>query len=103
MIRLAFSNRDSQEIERRHNVPPFREVIRGSGEIYKSFVPPKAKKVSTLRGPAQLADLQKTLCAPALYPYTSTPPPHTVNPDRFDVYSVLEAETGATLNFHSHF
>ena len=32
MIRLAISIRDSQEIERRH-VPPFPEVIRGSGEV----------------------------------------------------------------------
>ena len=52
MIRLAFYIRDSQEIDRRH-VPPISEAIRGSGGIEYSYVSTKAKKVSTLRGPAQ--------------------------------------------------
>ena len=35
----------------------------------KSHVSAKAKKVSTLRGPAQLADLQGTFCVFPQYPY----------------------------------
>ena len=67
MIRLAFHIRDSQEIDRRH-VPRISEAIRGSGGIESSYVSTKAKKVSTLRGPAQLADLPGTLCVSAQYP-----------------------------------
>ena len=63
MIRLALYIRDSQEINRRH-VPPISEAIRGSGGIEQSYVSAEANKASTLRGPAQLADLQGTLCVP---------------------------------------
>ena len=68
MIRLAFCIRDSQDIDRRH-VPPISEAIRGSCGIEYSYVSAKAKELRTLRGPAQLADLQETLCVPAQYPY----------------------------------
>ena len=68
MIRLEFYVRDSQEIDRRH-VPQISEAIRGSGGIEQSYVSTKAKNVSTLREPAQLADQQGTLCVSALYPY----------------------------------
>ena len=63
MIRLAFYIRESQVIDRRH-VPPISEAIRGSGGIEQSYVSTKAKKVSTLRGPAQLANLQGAPCVP---------------------------------------
>ena len=63
MIRLAFYIWESYEIDRRH-VPPISEAIRGSGGIEYSYVSTKAKKVSTLRGPAQLADLQEALWVP---------------------------------------
>ena len=63
MIRLAFCIRESQEIDQRH-VPPISEAIRGFGGIELSYVSTKEKKVSTLRGPAQLADLQGALCVP---------------------------------------
>ena len=63
MIRLALYIRDSQEIDRKH-VPPISEAIRGSGGIEQSYVSAKANKASTLREPAQLADLQGTLCVP---------------------------------------
>ena len=45
-------------------MPPISEALRGSGGIELSYVSAKAKKVSTLRGPAQLADLQGALCVP---------------------------------------
>ena len=51
------------EVDRRH-VPPISEAIRGSGGIEQSYVSTKEKKVSTLRGPAQLADLQGALSVP---------------------------------------
>ena len=64
MIRLAFYFRDSQEIDRRSQKP--------SGALVESSkaTNTKTEKVSTLRGPAQLADLQRVLCVSALYPYT---------------------------------
>ena len=65
MIKLALYIRESQEIDRRH-VPPISEAIRGSGGIEYSYVSTKEKKVSTLRGPAQLADLQGALCVPCI-------------------------------------
>ena len=43
-------------------MPPISEAIRGSGRIEHSYVSTKAKKASTLRGPAQLADLQGAIC-----------------------------------------
>ena len=56
MKRLAFYIRDSQEIDRRHE-PPIPEAIRGSRRL---------RKLSTLRGPAKLADLQQgALCVSA--------------------------------------
>ena len=45
-------------------MPPISEVIRGSGGIEYCYVSTKEKKVSTLRGLAQLADLQGALCVP---------------------------------------
>ena len=63
MVGLAFYIRDSQEIDRRH-VPPISEAIRGSGES-NTATTTTAQKVSTLRGTAQLADLQGALCVPA--------------------------------------
>ena len=68
MIRLAFYIRDSQEIGGtclRSQKP--------SGALAESNkdTSTKAKEVSTLRGPAQLADLQGTLCVPAQYSYTT--------------------------------
>ena len=69
MIRSAFYIRDSPEIDRRHAPLISEEAIRGSGGIELSYVSAKAKKVSTLRGPAQLADLQGVLCVPAQYSY----------------------------------
>ena len=45
-------------------MPLIPEAIRGSGGIGLSYVSTKKKKVSTLRGPAQLADLQGALCVP---------------------------------------
>ena len=51
------------EIDQRH-VPPISEAIRGSGGIELGYVSTKENKVSTLRGPAQLADLQGALCVP---------------------------------------
>ena len=68
MIRLAFYIRESHKVDRRH-VPRVSEAILGSGGVEKSYVSAKAKKVSTLRGPAQLADLQGTICVPAQYSY----------------------------------
>ena len=68
MIRLAFYVRDIQEI------------IRGSGGIEYSYVSTKANKVSTLRGPAQLADLLGTFCVPAQYPYTTLTKPSIRKP-----------------------
>ena len=62
MIRLAFYIRDSQEIDLRSHPGLWWKLIR-------SHVSPKAKKVSTLRGPAQMADLQGTLNAPTQYSY----------------------------------
>ena len=66
MIRLAFYIWESKEVDRRH-VPPISEAIPGSVwwkriklHLYEGT------KVSTLRGPAQLADLQGALCVPHL-------------------------------------
>ena len=63
MIMLAFYIRESWEIYRRH-VSPISEAIRGSGGIEPSNVSTKKKKVSTLRGPGQYADLRGPLCVP---------------------------------------
>ena len=68
MTRLAFYIPDSQEIDRRH-VLRISEAIRGSRGIENYYISAKAKKVSTLRGPAQLADLQGTDCVPEQYFY----------------------------------
>ena len=87
MIRLAFYTgiRDSQEIDRRH-VPPVSEAIRGSGGIEYNNISTKAKKVSALRGPAQLAGLQGTICVPAQYSYNMA---STAGPLRHSVFSVV--------------
>ena len=55
-------------------MPPISEAFRGSGGIEKSYISTKETKVSTLRGPAQLADLQRALCVP---PITLQVPPTT--------------------------
>ena len=65
MIRLAFCIRDnSQEIDGRH-VSPISEAISGALVESNKATTTKAK-VSTLRGPAQLADLQGALSGSAL-------------------------------------
>ena len=64
MIRLAFYIWDSQEIDRRHCL----RSQNASGPLVESnkatYVVTKAKTVSALRGPVQLADLQGALCVP---------------------------------------
>ena len=72
MIRLAFYVRDSQEKDRRRAVPLIsEEVIQGSdGKRIKPRLCEGSEKVSTLRGPVQLADLQRTLFVPAQYSYS---------------------------------
>ena len=65
MITLAVYIRESLEVHRRH-VPPISEAILGSGGNEKSYISTKETKVSTLRGPAQLADLLGALCVPHL-------------------------------------
>ena len=64
MIRLTFYIRDSQGIDR-GRVRPISEAIPGSGRNEQGYVSTKTTKVSTLRGPAQLADLQGALGVPA--------------------------------------
>ena len=63
MIWLAFYIWENSEIDRMH-VPPISEATRVSGAIEYSYVSTKEKKVSTLRGPAELADLQGALFVP---------------------------------------
>ena len=59
MIRLASYIRDSQGIDRRH-VPPSQKPFGALVESNKAMTT-KAKKVSTLRGPAQLENMQGAL------------------------------------------
>ena len=47
-------------------MPPISEAIRGSGGVEWSNALSKENEVSSLRGPAQLADLQGALCAPPI-------------------------------------
>ena len=73
MIRFTLPTRNSQEIDRRH-VPRVSEAIRGSlvepdKKLPGTSLLSKAKKVSTLRGPAQMANLQGTFCVSAQYSY----------------------------------
>ena len=78
--------RDNQEIDRRH-VPPTSEAIRGSGGIEN--VSTKAKEVSTLRGPAQLADLQGALCVPT----NNLTSPSSGNHDAYTAAAVVHDTT----------
>ena len=73
MIRFAFHIQDSQEVDQGHE-PPTPEAIRGSGDIEYSHACTKATKVSTLRGPIQIANLQGTLCVSTQKPYTDVYP-----------------------------